>query len=199
MQILEQITEDEFIAEFLKAEINSKRFGKSIIEGLKSYSKEIILNPNLKKREENKFRKILLGKVRGWNNKFIFEKFPKDIKWFKVMINKNELSKVKYIKHDYWDKISNNTRSPIEATKNINKGIEVFGEKNKLYFDILSEIKKEKALPRMILVAKNKESKIVVLEGHARLTAYFLETENTPEKIEVIIGYSDKIENWGLY
>ena len=37
MKILEQITEDEFVAEFLKAEINSKRFGKPIIEDLKEH------------------------------------------------------------------------------------------------------------------------------------------------------------------
>ena len=199
MKILEQITEDEFVAEFLKAEINSKRFGKPIIEDLKEHSKEIILNPNLKNEEENKFRKKLLGKVRGWNNKFIFEKFPNDIQWFKVIIKKQELEKVKYIKHDYWDKISDNTRLPIQAVKKINKGIEIFGESNNLYFDILSEIKKEGVLPRMIFVSKDNNSKIVVLEGHARLTAFFLESEVIPDKLEVIIGYSKNIENWDLY
>src|SRR5271157_463585 len=120
MKILKQITEDEMIAEFLKAEINSKRFGKRIIKALNTKPKTIITKPNLKNKKENQFRRTLLGKVRGFGrNKNLFEDFPKDIRWFRANITKDELKKVKYINYSYWNELSNKTRSPIQAARNI--------------------------------------------------------------------------------
>lgn len=45
----------------------------------------------------------------------------------------------------------------------------------------------------------NEKSKVVVLEGHARLTAYFIDSEYLPDEIEVLIGYSEKFSEWDLY
>lgn len=202
MEILKQITEDEVIAEFLKSEINSKRFGERITEALhrKKTSKRVVANPNLRNKKENQFRRDLLSKVRGFGvNKDLFEDFPNDIKWFKTIITKAELKKVKYIDYSYWNELSNKTRLPSKAAKNVQEDIEVFGVSNKGFREILSEIKKGKNLPCMIFVAKNRKARLVVLEGHARLTAYFLEPEFIPKELEVIIGYSEKITNWGLY
>jgi len=200
MNVIKQIPENEVVAEFLKSEINSKRFGKRILNALKNKPKRIITNPNLKNKKENQFRKNLFGKVRGFGrNKDLFENFPDDIKWFKAIITKKELKKVKYIDYSYWNEISNKTRLPIHATKNIKADIKIYGVSNEGFLEITSEIKKGKSFPYMIFVTKNKRSRLVVLEGHARLTAYFLEPKLIPETLKVIIGYSDKMTNWDLY
>ncbi len=200
MKILKQTTEDEVIAEFLRSEINSKRFGKRIVEALKNKPKKIITNPNLENKGENQFRRNLFGEVRGFGrNKDLFENFPTDVKWFKAIIEKQELKKIKYIDYSYWNKLSNKTRLPTQATKNIKADVKIFGVSNRGFWEILSKIKKGKTFPYMILVAKNKRSRLVVLEGHARLTAYFLEPKYIPKRMEVIAGYSDKMDNWDFY
>ncbi|MEK6819647.1 MAG: hypothetical protein AABY03_00415 [Nanoarchaeota archaeon] len=202
MKIIKKISEDEMISEFLKGEVNSPRFGKKIIDSLKRDKKDkrILLNPNLNNKNENIYRKNLLGKLRGFGrNKDIFEKFPKDIKWFSAIVTKTELKKIKYIDYSYWNELSNKTRLPSIAAKNIKKGLKVYGIGNEGAFEILAKIKKGKKFPQIILVAKNKKSKVVVLEGHARITAYFLEQKYLPNKMEVIIGYSNKISKWDLY
>ncbi|MEK6951512.1 MAG: hypothetical protein AABX29_00700 [Nanoarchaeota archaeon] len=200
MKILKQITEDEVIAEFLKSEINSKRFGKRIVNALKNKSKRIITTPDLENKKENQFRRNIFGEVRGFGrNKDLFENFPTDIKWFKAVIEKQELTKVKYIDYSYWNEISNKTRLPAQASKNIRADVKIFNVSNKGFWEILSEIKKGKIFPYMILVSKNKKSRLVVLEGHARLTAYFLEQKYIPKQIEIIIGFSDKMIKWDLY
>ena len=68
MKIIKRISEDEMIAEFLKAEINSPRFGKKIIDSLKKdkKTKKILIKPDLKNPNENIYRNNLLGKVRGF-------------------------------------------------------------------------------------------------------------------------------------
>ncbi len=202
MKIIKQIFEDEVIAEFLKGEINSSRFEKNILDNLKrdKKSKRILLNPNLENKNENLYRKKLLGKIRGFGkNKEIFENFPKDIIWVKSIFDKKELEKVKYINYSYWNEISNKSRLPIEAVKKISKGEKVYDVSNDGFFEILSVIKQKKKFPKMIFVVKNKKSRIVVLEGHARLTAYFLAPKYIPKEMEVIIGFSEKITNWDLY
>ena len=202
MKIIKRISEDEMIAEFLKAEINSPRFGKKIIDSLKKdkKTKKILIKPDLKNPNENIYRNNLLGKVRGFGkNKLLFENFPKDMTWELATLNKNELKKIKYISYSYWNELSNKTRLPLEAAKNIKKDVEIYGISNKGFFEILSEIKKGKKFPSIILVTKNNRSRIVILEGHARITAYFLEPKYIPSKIKVIIGYSNKINKWSLY
>jgi len=202
VKVLKQITEAEVIFNFLKAEINSKRFGKRIRDALKKdeKSKSVITNSNLENKRENRYRKKLLGNVRGFGkNKELFENFPNDIKWYKVSIEKQELKKVNYIDYSYWNELSNGTRSPVQAAKNVKAGVKIFGVSNEGFFEILSEIKKGKKFPPMIFVAKNKISRIVVLEGHARLTAYFMEQKYIPKTMEVIIGYSNEIIDWDFY
>ncbi len=53
--------------------------------------------------------------------------------------------------------------------------------------------------PTLILVGKNGESSLVVLEGHMRLTAMFLAPECLPVELEVMVGFSEQIERWGCY
>jgi hypothetical protein len=200
MKILNQIEEVEVISEFLKSEINSKRFGKQILYALKNKSKKIITNPDLNNEKDNQFRKNLFGKVRGYGkNRDLFENFPEDVKWFKAIITKQELKNVKYIDYSYWNEISNNTRLPSKSSKNIKENVEIYGVSNKGFWEIHAEIKKGKTFPYMIFVAKNKKSRIVILEGHARLTSYYLEPKLIPAEIEIIVGYSDKMVNWNLY
>jgi len=202
MKIKEQLSEDEVIAEFLKGEINSKRFGKKILDILKKdvKSKRILSNPNLENKKENMYRRRLLGKTRGFGkNKEIFENFPNDIIWKKAIFSKKELEKIKYIDYSYWNEISNKSRLPKEAAKKISKGEKAYDVSNDGFFEILFVIKQKIKFPKMIFVAKNKKSRIVVLEGHARLTAYFLAPNYIPKEIEVIIGFSENIKNWDLY
>ena len=202
MKLIGQISEDEVISEFLMGEVNSSRFGKNIINNLKKDKKpkKIIIKPNLKNKKENLSRKKLLGKIRGFGkNKKIFENFPKEIIWNKAIFDKKELKKVRYIDYSYWNELSNKSRLPIEAVKKISKGEKAYDVSNDGFFEILSVIKQKKKFPKMIFVAKNKKSRIVVLEGHARLTAYFLASRYIPKEMEVIIGFSEKIINWDLY
>lgn len=200
MKLITQIYEDEVIAEFLRAEINSSRFSKRIIDALKDHNLDIIIKPDLSNAEENRLRKNLLGETRGFGeNKDLFESFPSEVTWYSAIFSKEDLTKAMYIDYSYWNKLSNDTRLPISASQNILEGIEFYGAGNKGYIEMSSEIKQGKTYPRMIFVSCNENSRIVVLEGHVRLTAYFLDTQFIPEEMEVIIGYSEDFNNWNLY
>lgn len=200
MRLLQQTSEDEVVAEFLKAEINSKRFGDKIKNALDSAEPSIISNPDITDATQNQFRKRLLGKVRGYgNNTELFEDFPPEVIWHKAIFSRKDLCSVMYINYSYWNELSGNSRLPMDAAKNIQNGIEVFGVSNDGFKDIHLDIKLGYTFPKMIFITANEKARIVVLEGHARITAYFLETEYIPEEIEVIIGYSEDFLDMDLY
>ncbi|MGI6705582.1 MAG: hypothetical protein ACOX6S_04760 [Clostridia bacterium] len=200
MDLISQISEDEIIAEFLKAEINSPRFRDEIIAALNGIDDKLITQPNLHSDMENRLRKEILGKVRGYGqNRDLFENFPSDVTWYRANIHKAELHNVMYIDYSYWNALSNNTRLPIHARANILKDVRVFDVSNQGFFEIHSLFKKGVSFPRLILVSMNPNTRIVVLEGHARLTGYFLEPKLIPETMEVMIGYSEDFRYWGLY
>lgn len=160
MKIVSQVQEDEVIAEFLFAEVNSDRFKEGILHALGDHDLNLLIKPNLNDQAENQIRRDILGQTRGFGR---------------------------------------NTRLPLQASKNIMNQIEVFGISNQGFLDINLALKNGKVFPRLIFVSMNENSRVVVLEGHARLTAYHLDNDYIPDELEVIIGFSDKFSVWDLY
>jgi hypothetical protein len=201
MKIIADSSENEMISEFLKAEING-RFRNKILKALKKHgiSRKIIDDPDLKNGKENDFRKTILKEYRGYReNKELFGNFPEKIKWKKALFSRKDLEKIKYIDYSYWNEISGGSRLAKDAVKTIKKGRKIFGVSNKQFFEAAKTLSKQKKFPLLILVSKNKNSRIVVLEGHLRLTAYMLKPELIQDKTEAIIGYSPDFIKWNEY
>jgi hypothetical protein len=202
MRVLRDINEAEMVAIFLKGEISSKRFGHRILshlnEGLEN--RKIIDSPDLSNEAENVSRSTLLGKHRGYgNSEGLFRNFPKTVTWKEVLLTKEELKNLRFINYDYWVELSSGTRSPEVAAENIKKGIEIFDRSNERFFKAVDYIKSGGTFEPIILVAKDPKSKIVILEGHLRLTSYFLTPEHIQPETKCIIGYSPNFSKWGLY
>jgi len=190
------------VAEFLKAEVNSDRFSLTILDLLAQtgIDKNILLNPNLKDPIENNYRRQLLTKYRGYQqNSLIFDHFPNDIKWFDATISKDELGKVMYINWDYWLDVSNGTRLPKFVAQKIKDGKLPEDKEIMRFKTIANAMRLGIKVPRLILIAKDEKAKLVVLEGHARITAFLLIPETLPNDIEVIIGLSKKLTDYNLY
>lgn len=202
MKKLRSITENEMIAVFLKAEIKSDRWANTILSFLHRDGKDmsILENPDTYNQEENIYRKQLLGEFRGYGkNNHLFQDFPTNVRWERVLLTKNEPEKILYTDWDYWVNVTNGTRSPKYLADKINNGRLVEDEEVKRFKSVAKLLKSGAKFPEMILVAKDENSRLVVLEGHLRLTTYFLVQELIPEELEVIIGFSEDITSWGLY
>ena len=53
--------------------------------------------------------------------------------------------------------------------------------------------------PSELIVVGGDGSRLVVLEGHARLTAHALRPEALPAELEVLLGRSPRIAEWALW
>jgi hypothetical protein len=202
MRIIKVIPPDEMILAFLKAEIDSNRWSQALLALLSNDNKSrmIIDKPNLNDYEENQYRKKLLGDFRGYDrNQYLFTDFPNDVKWMRVFLNSEELGKVKYMKYSYWDELSNHTRLAKIGAENVTNGKVVFKESNEGFLKAAEALKQGFRFPEIILVCKDENSDLVVLEGHQRITAYFLFPELMRDGLEVIVGLSHNMNAWGSY
>lgn len=190
------------VSVFLKAEINSNRFGHFITDKLKEDGLDVsvIEKPNLTDEKENIYRKEVLTAYRGFENRTaIFGGFPSNSKWVRVLLDKDDLYKVKYINYDYWNELSSGTRLAKDAAKNIKSGVVIFNQPNDNFLKAAEAISKGVKFPEMIMVSVRQGADLIVLEGHLRLTAYMLVPDLIPDEMVAIVGYSEDFVNWGLY
>lgn len=202
MMLKKEITEDEMIAVFLRGEFSSKRFGDDIRTHCKklNVAESLVQSPNWKNANENKNRRQLFAAFRGYGkNEMLFEDFPENVKWFRAEMIPHEVLNTKYINYSYWNELSNGTRSPEHAVKNIIHGYKAFNESNQNFLDAEKALREGAKFPELILVAQNEHSPLVVLEGALRLTAYALAPECIPDPLPVLIGFSENIVQWPEY
>lgn len=190
------------ISVYLRTEIASVRFRVELESILvrDGWNRSVIETPNIESAEENEYRRRLICEFRGYNcGTKMFEGFPNDVQWYRTKITRGELFKVLYIDYDYWVELSNGTRIPREAAKTIRQGVDIFGVSSQGFMPLARAVRAGASFPELILVSKDERSYLVVMEGNARLTAYALEPDSTPDTLLVIVGYSPDIESWGLY
>lgn len=187
---------------FIMQQIGSFRFADEMQQIMKKLGvdRKIINNPNFKDQNENELRLKLRQSFGGSDDDGrLFDNFPKNVSWKRAMITKDDLIKVKYIDYDYWIELSNGTRLVKDGASSVNKGIEIFGQSNKIFWDALDALKQGVQFPEPILITKNLSSDLVVIEGHLRLTVYLLDPNYTPDEIEIIIGFSENFKGWNMY
>jgi hypothetical protein len=202
MRHVEELSEHEMVATFLKAEVASTRFRKNILALLHRDHRDrsVIDQPDTTNKKENAYRARLLGKFRGYRqNRNLFASFPRRIAWHRYALSKGELNKVKYISDAYWYRLSSGSRLPGEAAKNVRAGQKIFGRSTRWHLDFACALEGGAQFPELILVGTGPDSQLVLLEGHGRLTAYSLVPTRTPKELSVIIGFSRNMSRWVFF
>jgi len=195
-------SEDEMVALFLRTEISAVRFRAALLEHLEQAGlpERVLTEPDLSSEAENRARKELLGRYRGYGREEGYlGDFPSDLRWEWAKLTLDELVRVKYIDYSYWVELSGGSRLPSDAAPRIRAGIAPFGVSSEWALGFADVVAACADIPPMILVAPEEGADLVVLEGHARLTAYMLRPEALPEELLVLVGYSPEITRWGCY
>jgi len=202
MEILGDISEDEVTAIILDYNMNSPRFKFELKELLQRHGldERIVNNPDLRNESENKLRKEFVQSLDGRGiGGYLNKDFPNDVEWKKAEINKEDLRAIKYIDYSYWNELTNNTRLVRDGAKSVKKGVVVFDASNYPFWYAFEAPKKGRKFPEPILVSRDFNSDLVVIDGHLRLTVYLIDARYTPNSIGVIMGYSENFSAWNLY
>src|SRR5207248_5980113 len=124
----------------------------------------------------------------------IFMFVPDDVTWHRFALTVEELATVRYLNDGYWIELSGGSRRPVDAAQNIRNGIVVYGQSTEGYLALARELEAGARFPELLLVGREGGDDLVAIEGHVRLTAYFLAPHFIPDPLPVIVGLSPTIE-----
>jgi hypothetical protein len=198
VRILRPASEAEVVAAFLRGELESPRWGERLLELLRADAVEasVLRTPNLDDAEECAYRERLLDRHRAWLRRGgLFDGFPEQVAWSLAALAPEEVLAIRYINWDWWLRISGGTRRPVDAAARIRRG-EVAGVSVEEHEPIAARLRAAEPQPPLIAVAPPDLSRLVVLEGHVRLTAYALYPEYLPAELEIYLGAAPDMGRW---
>ena len=193
MRWLRPGSEAEMVALFLRTELPAARFRDTLRALLARHGlpESVITDPDLDNDAQNQARLRLLTAHREYGTRTgLFEGFPDDVSWQWMAITPAELATVRYIDYDYWVELSGGTRLAADAAPRIRAGVAPFGVPSDWALGMAREVARGARFPPLILVTTGTGGDLMVLEGHARLTAYMLAREQLPPELEVLAGSS---------
>ena len=129
----------------------------------------------------------------------LFDGFPDDVCWQWIAITPAELAQVRFIDYDYWVELSGGTRLAADAAPRIRAGVAPFGVPSDWALGMAQAVADGARFPPLILVTTGPGGDLVVLEGHARLTAFMLARDWLAPELEVLAGSSPAMTRWGLW
>ena len=202
MRRLRPSSEAEMVALFLRTELPAARSRDDLRAHLEQarLSERVITDPDLDDDAENQARLRLLTRHRGYGTRIeLFDGFPDDVRWQWMAITLAELTRVRYIDYDYWVELSGGTRLAVDAAPRIRAGVAPFRVPSDWALGMAQAVADGARFPPLILVTTGPGGDLVVLEGHARLTAFMLARDRLPPELEVLVGFSPAMTGWGLW
>jgi hypothetical protein len=194
MRDIAPVTQDEMVLAWLRAEIKSPNYADCIRQRLTALGEDekLIWQPDLLSKEQNVLRTKLLG-YRGYGkNQALFRRFPDDVTWRLVELNRDDFSKLLYLKNEpAWHDLSDGTRSAVVGARNINSG----NKSNSSIERVVEAIKRGERDFQPLIAVENGEQ-LVLMEGHTRATAYVITNH---EPFQAIVGSSQLMQRWDWY
>jgi hypothetical protein len=202
MRPLQSSSEAQMVALFLRTELPAARHRADLRALLErdGLPEHVITDPHLGDDAENRSRLRLLTRHRGYGSRTeLFDGFPDDVRWQWMAITPAELATVRFINYDYWVELSGPTRLAADAAPRVRAGIAPFGVPSDWALGMAQAVVGGARFPPLILVTTGPGGGLVVLEGHARLTAFMLAYDRLPTELEVLVGTSPAMTSWGLW
>lgn len=190
MHVIRPLTDDEMVAAFLKAEMQSSRFRPRIDKWVKADDPRLawLSDPDVADAVQCEFRAFVLSHTRGWRSDregSLLKSLPHDTQWQLVRMSLDELLWVRFIKEGYWIKHTNGERT-FEAL------IE-HAPADSPILEISRFMTASAYQHPMIAVGHDLASGLVMMEGNGRLSGAAASGVKT---FDVIIGTSPSMSSW---
>ena len=182
MRLLGPVEPEEVHAVWLAGELLSPRFGARVREELANVGavEELVTAPDLGDAEQNRLRRELLDACRlGYYGAWFH------LAWHRARLEPDGVLAIRYIAWDWWLEVSGGSRMPLDGAS----WHRAHGEEDRF----------RPGGPPLIAGRADPSSHLVVIEGHARLTALAFHPEEIPRPLEILLGESAAIRGWGCY
>jgi hypothetical protein len=197
------VTEAEVVLAFLRGEVDSHRFGGTVEQALRDAGGlHLIREPRLDSAEENQARARALGTARGWRDQGLFEGFPHAVDWYHGELPNELLKRVRFIDYSYWNELSGGSRQPIDVLPTVQSGnlpdwLTDLG--TEWCFELADRLTTSNEVGDLIVMTDPDLDQLVLLEGHARLTALFVGRRQDRVAVRTYLGMSPAIDQWDCF
>jgi hypothetical protein len=189
---------------FLRGELESRRFGQATQVALEACGGlELVTAPDLDSDDENAARLRALTTTKGWGtNAGLFTGFPTDVSWSHGVLDPDELERVRFIDYSYWVELSGGSRRPADvvtmlASDDLAPWVRQVGVD--WCHELAAAVRTTRSMHPLIVVAAPELERIVVLEGHARLTGLYVADLARDVDVIAYVGTSPSISAWALF
>jgi hypothetical protein len=200
VQGFSSVRRSEVVLAFLRGEIDSARFGDDVKRAIvEAGGIDLVANPDLVSAEENTARENALSIARGWPNTEIFEGFPKEVEWYRGVLAPANLERVRFMEYSYWNELSGGSGRPIDVLPTLRAGKlpKWLADLDTSWcFEFASRLADADRIDGIIVMATPDLSDLVLLEGHARLTALFVGGLQRKLIVNSYLGVSTALKNW---
>jgi hypothetical protein len=192
------ITEDEMIAEFLRAEVESELHGPRLRSDAAMLAVDLatVRQPDCASAHENESRRALLVACRGWGaEESVFGALPTDtITWWRAALDRRSVDHVEVIQ---WLVDEVPEAFPVRPLGGIRHArVSEHGPRPDAAARLADALARGQRPARPILITTPAIDRLVILEGHNRMVAYALLGEDAPPLIDVIMGVTAEADAW---
>ena len=189
---------------FLRGELESPRFGHETRLALEACGGlGLVTAPDLESDDENAARRQALTMTKGWGTDTgLFKGFPADVSWSHGVLDTDELVRVRFIDYSYWVEISGGSRRPADvvrtlASDDLAPWVRQLGVD--WCYDLAAVLRETHRMHPLVVVATPDLARIVVVEGHARLTGLYAADLAGDFEVVAYVGTSPSISAWALF
>lgn len=202
LRLGERVDEAHVIAEFLRAEVDSPRYGPRVRARLEADGRDlrVLTQPDTGDPADNVYRRTLLHAYRGSGGSApLLEGLPEEMEWHRASLGRDELGLLHYIDYPYWNELSGGTRSPVVAAQRIRAGLRAQDRPNDGFNALAERLCAGADVGLPIAIAADPASPLIVLEGHTRVTAMALRPDCLPESVPLYAGFAAGVRDWMYY
>ena len=186
MKLIQRVTEDQVIGEFLRNEFYESDYNRD-----RDLFEQIVLEPNYDDAGENALRRALLFRRRG----HMWRELPDDTMWWRIEIENHDLSRIHVFPRAQWRKISNGSfclRDIVHRIQNRGyrngAGDKVTEKLQQLRYRIATNNCPQSTI---LLIGLDEHRPLTILEGNHRLAAAMLVSQETVRtRFHIMCGLS---------
>jgi O-antigen/teichoic acid export membrane protein len=183
IRLIQKVTEDEAIAEFLKSE-----FYRPVFREYQEMLQDIVTNPNLEDPSENAKRRALFF-IRHFA---LWKELPPGTEWYEVEVGEEDLEKIRVFPRAQWRNFAPRTFSIIEVAERIRKrqGIDTGAFQSKIANIGERLLQQDENLGTVLLIGVNENEPLTILDGNHRLVASMLTSPRRTHRLRFLCGFS---------
>ena len=186
IRLIQRVTEDEAIGEFLKSE-----FYRPVFRDYQDKLHDIVSTPNFKDPGENAKRRALFF-IRHFA---LWKELPQGTEWYEVEVGDADLEKIRVFPRAQWRNFAPRTFSIIEVAERMRKqqGIDTSAFQSKIATIGNRLLQPDDDLGTVLLIGVNENEPLTVLDGNHRLVASMLTSPRRTEKLRFLCGFSPRM------